>query len=280
MQATKTPVGVATLAQLIGYNDEFCYTLFADEEIRRGLAEFGPAVDALYSTDLFSNNSQAPRIQVPIASLRKFQKSHRSFAFAAYLIASYEVAADYYEQALELLRECGKASLVHGTGDSPEERFAASLANSGCGALDPNDVRTLTYIRKRRNHLVHLGAAPAVGFQDLCSNYGASMNAHWGPTREAVDFTVASTAALSEREAVGFLKLLRILIERLDAAVAAGIDNFKAVKREASRVRASLDRPNLDVLGRRAGELRHAVSVGYGLALTEESARSAMHVAT
>jgi len=218
MPASKSPAGVATIGQLVGFNDELCYAMFADEEMRRGLARLGPALDSLYSTDVFADNSQAKRIHVRIDSLRSFQESHRSFSFAAYLIGSYEAVDDYYDAALDVLRGYGSQRVVDEKGDNPEQRFAATLTLSGYSTIDVNDIRTLTYVRQRRNHLVHLGAQAKLGYQELCRDFGPTLNAYWGTSRESVDFALPAVSPLAERETIGLLKVLRIVIERLDSA--------------------------------------------------------------
>jgi hypothetical protein len=276
MTIARTPARVGIIEQLVGFNDELCYAMFADAELGRMLGRFGPSVDDRYSTDVFVGNPQAPRIHVTVSALRLYQETHRAFAFAAYLIASYEAASGYYEAAVQLLGACGSATVVGGKGDAIEHRFAAMLRASGFAPANDNDIRTLTYIRHRRNHLVHLGDGARQVYVDFASQHGPVLNQHWGATRDVVDFTVPAISQLVEPETIALIKMLRIAIERLDSVVAQSVDEAKATRYVAARIRKPLDRPNSDVLRGRAGQLRSAMTAEFGITVSADAAESAM----
>ena len=129
---THTPLIKPLLAQIAGYNDELCYTLFAESEVSRLLGRLGHNADQLFSVDVFQDNPHAPKIHVTIQALRDFQTTHQVFSFGAYFSAAYEVFSTYYERALSVLDEFALHPLTRHPINKLERMFEGTHAtNSG-----------------------------------------------------------------------------------------------------------------------------------------------------
>jgi hypothetical protein len=85
-------------------------------------------------------------------------------------------------------------------------------------------IDTLKFMRYRRNSLIHLSKVPSPSYQNLASQSGSVLNAFWTRGKVEIDFRIPTTTPLTEREALDLLKLLRIVIQRLDTHFASIID--------------------------------------------------------
>lgn len=112
--------------------------------------------------------------------------------------------------------------------------------------------------------MVHLHAELKRRLKELTKDRGTYLNKCW-PTREALDFKQTPNLELGESETIDCIKLLRVYILKLDAAVASGLDTLQLLKNLDAEL--IVEQPHLggeQGYERRAQKLRPRMKELYG----------------
>ena len=267
-----TRIGREIEQRLADFNDEISFFLFLDHEFSRRLSDFGGAAGKLFTTDIFARNPYAPMIHVKVDELPDFIRRNRSNSFSIYLAASYEVSSSFFDTALEFLQvtNAGSLTLPRRMREGPEQYYARTLAASGLPGPSDDLIRTISWIRYRRNGLVHVAGTAISPFPDLARNHGVALNAFWASAKLTLDFSNAATGALDEGQTIELLKLLRISIQKLDSHFASLIHPEGLAKAEAERLFShQCIRMNKLVASKRSATLQRALWDGYGVRATD-----------
>ena len=123
-------------------------------------------------------------------------------------------------------------------------------------------IDTLSFMRYRRNSLVHLNKVPSLAYQNLAARSGPVLNVFWTRVKKQLDFTVAAPLPLTEEETLDLPKLVRIVIRRPDTHFPSLIDERGLVQAEAMRL-FSGDTRRINIESR-IGLLRAHISGDYG----------------
>jgi hypothetical protein len=222
----KTPLLTDTLDRLSALNDQLCYMTFADQEIEGLLRRIDRNPEA-FTGEAFPDNPRAARIYVRLKELTAFRHLSLATGFGAIVVASYETVAGYMSQAQSLLETLGQFPPVVTPQDTPEDTFQAALTASRAVPLDREVLETIAYLRLRRNQLSHARETPGNALATLVRQRGTHLDRFWG--HPAPVLAAPPTAALSESEAIGLLKLLRISTQTMDGAVAPALDPRKVI---------------------------------------------------
>ncbi len=274
----RTPWGPPVLDRMAAVNDQLCFFLFAEWEVERSLLRFAPSLNERFSTELFADNPHAPRIHVPLADLRGFQIANRTFALGTYFATSYELLAGYYRPAIDLLARFRPATLTPSSSLKKEIWFSETLASSGAPAIATEIIDTLSYLRLRRNHFVHFGEDVKPEMQELQDKKGDRLNVFWDASVDALNFRDPMLDTFPEDETIELLKLLRIVVEQLDTAVAMGLDTRMVIEAECNAVldgRTALNDREFARAGKKVeGRLRHNYGYDVDGGRIEESLRN------
>jgi len=230
----KTPLLAPIQDGLATLNDQLCFFLFAENELVRRLDDFSPKVAELYTTDVFGKNPYARTIHIRIEELKEFQVRNRTFTFGAYFSTSYEVFQDFYDRATQLLSEINSRTFVEVKDNRKEWAYLQTLIASSCAQPDQEIIDTLTYIRMRRNHFIHRNPSLADGIECIIKDKGLSLNNYWAEARQYLDFTNPDIAVFHEVETIDLMKLLRIIVIRLDENLSGNLLTDNIIKRIAS----------------------------------------------
>jgi len=278
MNAKKTPLLPLITQKLAALNDQFCFFLFIEQEFNRRLPDLSPAVSDLFTSDVFATNPYSPKIHVRVKQIPDFQSRNRVFTFGSYFSTSYEVVSDYIDtSSLNLLQQIIPASYKPLKHKQIEKQFFNILQASGCNIPDQELIDTLTYIRLRRNHLIHLGDSLVPWFSSHISSCGASLNAYWLGTVEELDFTSLDIDSLTEKETIDFLKLLRIITERLDSTVASSLSPENVLLFTAKQLKLTSRQVfNSDFVQRKAKMLKKQTELEFEIQCTLEQAEQAI----
>ena len=259
-------------------NDQFCFFLFLEYQFFDELPAAGTTGADQFTTDAFKGNRYASKIHVQVRDLPSFRNAHRGASFGAYFTNSYEVAASFAERALGLLQETSRVPLIlpARVQEGPEIYYQRTLRSWGYSPPAPRLIDTLSFFRHRRNALTHLHKTPGLPYTRLVRRLGNALNAFWTRARVQIDFRQASTGALTERETLDLLKLMRIVIQRLDAHFISIIDVPGIVRSEANRLFGSKKvRMNKYVAGERIQKLRYEITSEFGVSPPESLLRAA-----
>lgn len=217
----KTPLRKKYIDRLASLNDQLCFFQFNRNELNKRLNEFGKNAGVLYTPDLFAQNVMAPRINVRINELPKFQELNQKFTFGAYLSTSYEVFSNYLLDSLELLKVFNSATFISTNDNQIEEKYALTLASSGCAPPTRELIDTIKYIRLRRNLFTHIAETISTQLDGHILAQGATLNTYWNAAITDLDFQNTDVINFEEGETIDLLKLLRIIIETLDSNLAS-----------------------------------------------------------
>ncbi|GEC72860.1 hypothetical protein FFL01_23990 [Flavobacterium flevense] len=244
------------IKRLASLNDQFCFFQFNRKELDKRLLEFGPNAGDLFTTDLFASNDMAPRIRVKISKLPSFQNLNQTFTFGAYFSTSYEVVSYYLIDSLELLKSINSSTFIATNDTQLEEKYNLTLESSSIPIIDISLINTLKYLRLRRNHFTHLYEEIGNPLKSLICDFGSDLNRYWEGSLSQLDFESYNVLKFDEQETIDMLKLLKIIIEKLDSNLAPhlnheGIAEY-LVKKEYSD---SEQRKNLDLVNKRTQKI-------------------------
>ncbi len=266
----KTTLQKKYIDRLAALNDQLCFFQFNRNELNKKLSEFGVEAQKLYTPDVFANNSMAPRINVTIGDLAKFQDLNQKFTFGAYISTSYEVTSYYLKDSLEFLQKLEPATFQLTYNKQLEEKYSLTLASSGCSPVQRELIDTLKYIRLRRNHFTHLADSLDTHFTNLITNSGTSLNSFWSSVITNLDFTNSNVLTFDEAETIDILKLLRIIVESLDTHLASNLSANGIITFIADReYSVNPQRINNDVVNQRINKVKALGKRDFGITLNE-----------
>lgn len=256
--------------RLASLNDQLCFFQFNRNELNKRLNEFGPNIGALYTPDLFANNSMAPRINVTIDELPKFQELNEKFTFGAYISTSYEVTSYYLRDSLELLNQFNPSSFIPTNDNQLEEKYLLTLNSSGCTLPRRELIDTIKYIRLRRNLFTHIADAISSQLENLIDTHGVALNSYWSNALTDLDFTNKDVLNFQEGETIDLLKLLRIIVETLDSHLASNLSTNGMITYLAQELFASKpQRINADVIKERIRKIKTLGETVFGATLID-----------
>jgi hypothetical protein len=180
--------------------------------------------------------------------------------------ASYETtAAGYISAALDLLKSTNAKSFVLKKKTTPEETYWETLSASGCTTPATELRSTLSYIRLRRNHFIHLASSLAPNLASLIKNQGKTLNRYWHPAIRELDFTSVAIPDFRERESIDVLMLLRLIIQTLDEHLASQLAPAGVIELVTSQPFSSQpSRINADILKDRIRKIRSVLQQNFG----------------
>lgn len=271
---TKTPLHSKIIKSIIKMNDQLQFYVFMNQEMKQRLDDFGPKLSDQFTSDLFSKNPYSPKINVTLDKLRNFQLENEDFTLAAYFSTCYEVASGYYDLIIELLSEINSTTFVRSNDRRPELELYNSLVGSGYSLPDYELIETLTYIRLRRNHFIHLNGTLKETFSNLIRDRGVDLNNYWGrrnPPQNRLDFSSNNIHNFEHEEVIQLLGLIMIIFEELDGHIASlldkrGVLTYIAKQRFGTRPK----RMNSDIAKQQAQVIQKIARLEFGLESTEE----------
>lgn len=273
--STKTWIGREIEGTLASFNDRCAFFLFLEHQFFEGLTTLASNSVEKFTTEVFSANPYASKIRVRLRDLQPFGMEHRSATFAAYFSSSYEIASSFMEKALKALKDFSRKPLTlrEQENEGPEQFYWRTLVSWRLATPDEQLIDTLSFIRYRRNSLVHLDRVPSRSFKALTRRSGTKLNIFWKAAKLHIDFAIPETKPLEELETIDFLKLLRITIQRLDTHFSSVIDEAGLAKFEARRLFDK--KAGRITLERRVRKLRKEIKMAYGLSPHEDDLRRA-----
>jgi hypothetical protein len=260
----KTPLILETRQKLRLLGDQLYYTTFVDELVALML-EARPAEDLVrFTAEAFPESKKAPRIHIPLARLAAFRDGALSAGFGAVVVASYEVCDSYMVALPQLLQRLSTQTIEPQYSDKPEENARLALIDAASPPIDAEVFETLKYVRLRRNHIAHLREDPTKELAALIRQRGTHLYRYWDEP-EDISFSDWPSEVLSEGEAVGLLKYLRVCIERIDEAAGQCLDDLLVIEQlNAELVQAQPNLRHSSMMPRRTNKIEALAEMLYG----------------
>lgn len=272
MQATKTPLAGRYLRKLDGINDQLCFNAFAAEVVAGEVTPMAAQEPDTFTTAAFPDNPHASRIHRRLAELPAFQTDAISQACANSLQAGSEHLQAYFDE----VRKLGVAILGGGVGtrddEGDDERLQRQL--KAWMAACPGEIfETAIYLRRRRNHLVHLHEEPASEMRNFLGSGAARLTRFWAKRPiDLMSFDFANQALDRFRIEDGYavMNLMRVCLRDVDAAVAANLP-VEALARRAATEILGRDRQLRGSPALLARKVRTTLQMDYGAQIPDDT---------
>lgn len=222
----KTPILQKYESRLVEVNDQLCYFLFSDAEVEAHLAKNTSEIATKFTTDIFPDNRFSERLHIKVSTLSIFRKQALNTLVGVSLIAAVEYML-YYIEEIESYRASVLPS-VHDSlrNDKPEEQLANKLKEWLGKAPDRAIIKTIKYLRLRRNHIAHLSEEMSQDFNSLVKNDAHHLNSYWKSKKTEIydfDFSNPNFSSFSENEALALINLTRVCLKIIDEKILSTI---------------------------------------------------------
>jgi hypothetical protein len=272
MRATKTPLAGRFLEKLDGINDQLCFSAFAAEVVAAEVRPLAAAQPDAFTTEIFHGNPHASRIHRRLADLPAFQADAISQACANSLQTGSEHLQAYFDEVRKLGVHLlgGEVGVRNDEGDDErlERQFQAWRAPY------PGEISaTAIYLRRRRNHLVHLHDEPASEMRNFLGSGAPKLTKFWAkrPTDlMGFDFSNRALDRFRIEDGYAAMNLLRICLREVDAALAAVLP-IEGLARQASIDILARDRRLRGSPSALARKLRATLQMEYGAQVSEQT---------
>ncbi|WP_259070337.1 hypothetical protein HDF24_14660 [Mucilaginibacter sp. X4EP1] len=268
----KTEYQAPYLKRIDALNDQLWYFLFTSEELNRKLSSFSNKAKEAYTTDLFHDNQFSQRLYVKAIDLQAHQDQNKLITFGAYLSTCYEITTNYIKDIFDKLKTINGLTYVW-SDTEPEKKLKSLYTTSGLVFTPEYLLKTLTYIRLRRNHFTHLILTPNSKLTGFISANGNALNAQWRTTGvvSSIDFTsTTNVAEFQQDEAIELIKLIRICIIAIDQFVGSTLDKngfiTSIVKKEYGHLKT---RRNSLIIDERKKKIVNIAKAKFDLIVTE-----------
>lgn len=220
MQATKTPHRNESLNALARVNDQVCFVLFLDSHVGPELQTLANTRPAEFTPTVFPGNAFAERIYVPVGRLPQFRNEQVVTALGVSFAFAVEQLLLYIETTLRHWAEVNAVSCQ--ITEPIDACLQGCAAKSAKQTIAPNLVKTVKYLRLRRNHVIHAASELSAELVKTLKYDGPVLQKHWESktTIPAVDFSSEAVRTFTADETISLIKLVRICVEEIDEFLA------------------------------------------------------------
>jgi hypothetical protein len=269
----KTPALRRYESNQIDINDQLCYYLFADEEVEQHLNTKTALVDEQFTTEVFNKNGYAERLHVKISALGDFRKkSFHTFAGIT-LISSIEYLLSYIND-IQDFRSLISPSIADQESDKKPEIQLEKKLKSWIDSVEIEGlIKSIKYLRLRRNHIAHVRASLTDDLKSLIKNDSNYLNKYWGKKKTNIydfDFSNINMSEFDDTEILAIVNLSGVCMKIIDELVIQSVDADDIVKYEVVRFNEKLGKNQLP-LRKKVSKFNGYLASNYGLlSISEE----------
>jgi hypothetical protein len=175
---------------------------------------------------VYPNNEFSERLHVKIEALPEFRTRAFHSLVSMSVIASVEYLLSYIEEIEEFRANVIPSAHDDVTNEKPEEQLRLKL-NSWLGE-DPESaiIKTMAYLRLRRNHIAHVREKMSDGYSSLVKNDSNYLNNYWSkqPTElNGFDFSKMTFSEFEVNEIFALINLSRVCMRKVDSLMLSTI---------------------------------------------------------
>lgn len=201
-------------------NDQLCYFLFSDIEVNNIFSELKQDASDSFTTEIFSENEFSKRFHIKIDALPEFRNKAFHTLVSMIIIASVEYLLSFIEE-IEKFRSKVIPS-VHDTikDMKPEEQLRLKLTSWLSSEPERPIIKTIKYLRLRRNHIAHVREDLNEEYHSLIKNDSNHLNIYWSKKiteLKGFDFAKKSYAEFETNEVFALINLSRICMREIDS---------------------------------------------------------------
>jgi hypothetical protein len=222
----KTPTLRKYESRLVEVNDQLCYFLFSDIESESHIKKASVNTADAFTTDVFPNNEFSERLHIKVEALPAFREKAFHTLVGMSLIAAAEYLLNYIED-IEVYRSLVLPSPYDSIfNEKPEEQLKDKLKGWHGRDIDIAIIKTVKYLRLRRNHIAHVREEMSDGFSSLVKNDANFLNKYWGSkTTELYDFDFSNReySTFSVKDVFALVNLTRVCMRLIDEVVVSTV---------------------------------------------------------
>lgn len=282
MQANKTPHRNKFLNALAQVNDQMCFVLFLDSHVGPELQQYAISRPTEYTPAVFPKNPFAQRIRVNMSKLLTFRGDQVVTALGVSYAFSVEQLLLHIESAMQHCAQINDVTCqITEPIDACLHNYSAKNAKE---TIDSNLVKTVKYLRLRRNHVIHTASEPSSELKKTLKYDGPVLQKYWESRTKipGINFSSEAVRSFSSDEAISLIKLVRICVEEIDEFLAKELDGrsvLKWVDKDLLSHQPELRAKGPAIVERRVRKVRKKVFELYALHATSTEIAHALGVA-
>lgn len=282
MLVTKTPYRNEHISALARTNDQLCFFLFADAELQPTLAAVSTTRNNEFTPQVFPANPYSERIHVTMSDLVVFRSAQQTMTLGMSFAFAVEQMLLYVERAILHWAEVNGLTVKI---SEPIEDCLAIFYQKAVGKSLPAPLlKTVKYLRLRRNHYIHLAEEPSAELKKLLKYDAPGLQNNWLSRTLIPGLTFSSNAVtfFSPDESITLIKIMRICIEDIDCYIAPNINaQSLAVILHTQLLRDHPElRPNIPKnLEKQVRKVRKRANELHGISATTEEIANALSIA-
>ena len=275
---TKTPIRNVHMRALASVNDQLCLTLFMHEDVAARWQELATLRPTEFTSEVFPDNEFAERIHVPMTSLLSFRDAQLNTSLGVSFAFAVEQLLLFIEAALRHWGDIAETPIT--LVDPIDEALNQHLVTHTV-PIEPSLLRTVKYLRLRRNHVIHGATELTSEYSKLLKHDAPGLQRFW-EARSSIPgliFGDKSPTTFSPSETITLVKLVRVCLEEIDTSVAGLLRPnwiFRSINAGLLKDRHELRVRNPVVVGRRIRKIKHHSGSMYGLHVQASDIASAL----
>lgn len=275
---TKTPIRNVHMRALASVNDQLCLTLFMHEDVAARWQELATLRPTEFTSEVFPDNEFAERIHVPMTSLLSFRDAQLNTSLGVSFAFAVEQLLLFIEAVLRHWGDIAETPIT--LADPIDETLKQHLVTHTV-PIEPLLLRTVKYLRLRRNHVIHGATELSSEYSKLLKHDAPGLQRFW-EARSSIPgliFGDKSPTTFSPSETITLVKLVRVCLEEIDTSVAGLLRPnwiFRSINAGLLKDRHELRVRNPVVVGRRIRKIKHHSGSMYGLHVQASDIASAL----
>ncbi|MEP3948104.1 hypothetical protein [Ascidiaceihabitans sp.] len=269
--AQRTPLLKSFRNRLDIANDQLCFSAFYAYEASQLVSAKAAKQPDSFTSEVFDRNPFSSRIHRCMNDMANFQTEFLAQASATALHVGVETLLAY----MSAVRS--HSSSLHGgeassMGNPEEEELLKHLQDVSC-ILEKELFDTTSYLRRRRNHLVHMLADPTNEMKRFWNKGACFVTDFWSKRPAQLfdfDFFSQDLAEFTIEDGFAIMNILRIIMSDIDRAIASSLPQ-DAVLKEVTHRTVDRSKHLLGNHGRLIRKIRALAVLEYGLDLDEKS---------
>lgn len=213
-------------SKLEDMNDQLCYFLFSDIEVNNIFSGLEPDASGSFTTEVYPENDFSERLHIKIEALPTFRTKAFHTLVSMSVIASVEYLLSYIEEIEELRANITPSVHDDIKDEKPEEQLNLKLSHWLGKAPESALIKTMAYLRLRRNHIAHVREEMSDGYRSLIKNDSNHLNTYWAkqPTKlSGFDFSKKTYDEFEVNDVFALINLSRVCMREIDSLMLSTI---------------------------------------------------------
>jgi hypothetical protein len=256
-----------------------CLILFMHEDVAARWKELATRLPAEFTSAVFPKNEFADRIHVPMTRLVAFREEQLNASLGVSFAFAVEQLLLFIEAALRHWDEIAEVQIA--VTEPIDESLNKAFATCKTVPIEPSLLKTVKYLRLRRNHVIHGATELSSEYSKLLKYDAPGLQKFWEARTSipCLDFAEKHPTVFSPDEAITLVKLVRVCLEEIDGGVAGQLlpsRIFQSINAGLLKNRPELRQSNPVVVNRRIRKIKYNAGEMYGLRALPSDVASAV----